>query len=210
MASWTGSRLSKSTPTATAPEAWRAHVPPRREVSRRHQPGARVADQDAVLRKRGELREFLEIVGDKPVNAYRQADGVNFKDVQLALPIYRQKSPFKGLTLVDAAKKASELRAGGEQVDLLNPITINDKIGTVSLFSNGRSRATAASSTRWRNCASSAPRTSAKARSGTLGPLMNSIACSLRRSTRAAGRSASGSSQAMSCSANQQSTGCRS
>ena len=87
-----------------------------------------------VLRKRSELREFLEIVGDKPVNAYRQVDGVNFKDIQLALPVYRQKAPFKGLTLVEAAKKTSELRAGGEKVDLLNPITINDKIGTVSLF----------------------------------------------------------------------------
>lgn len=87
-----------------------------------------------VLRKRGELREFLEVVGDKAVNTYRQKDGVNFKDVQLALPVYRQKAPFKGLTLVDAAKKSSELKARGEQVELLNPITINDKLGTVSLF----------------------------------------------------------------------------
>ena len=87
-----------------------------------------------VLRKRGELREFLEIAGDKPINAYRKVDGVNFKDVQLSLPIYRQKSPFKGLTLVAASMKSSELRAGGDHVDLLNPITINDKIGTVSLF----------------------------------------------------------------------------
>ena len=87
-----------------------------------------------VLRKRGELREFLEIVGDKAVNNYRQIDGVNFKDVQLALPVYRQKAPFKGLALIDAAKKSSELRVGGEKVELLNPITINDKIGTVSLF----------------------------------------------------------------------------
>ena len=87
-----------------------------------------------VLRKRSELREFLEIAGDKPVNAYRQVDGVNFKDVQLALPVYRQKAPFKGLTIVDAAKTTSSLRVGGEKVELLNPITINDKIGTVSLF----------------------------------------------------------------------------
>ena len=87
-----------------------------------------------VLRKRSELREFLEIVGDKPANSYRQVDGVNFKDIQLALPVYRQKPPFKGLTLVETAKKASELRAGGTKVDLLNQITINDKIGTVSLF----------------------------------------------------------------------------
>ena len=54
--------------------------------------------------------------------------------MQLSLPIYRQKPPFKGLTLVAAAKKSSELRAGGDHVELLNPITINDKIGTVSLF----------------------------------------------------------------------------
>ena len=54
--------------------------------------------------------------------------------MQLSLPIYRQKSPFKGLTLVAASTKSSELRAGGDHVDLLNPITINDKIGTVSLF----------------------------------------------------------------------------
>jgi hypothetical protein len=74
-----------------------------------------------VLRKRGELREFLEIAGDKPINAYRQTDGVTFKDVQLALPVYRQKPPFKGLTLADAAKKTSELRVGGAKVDLLNP-----------------------------------------------------------------------------------------
>ena len=75
-----------------------------------------------VLRKRGELREFLEIAGDKPVNAYRQVDGVNFKDVQLALPVYRQKPPFKGLTLIEAANKATEVRGGGAKVDLLNPI----------------------------------------------------------------------------------------
>jgi len=87
-----------------------------------------------TLRKQSELREFIEIVGDKPVNAYRQADGVTFKDVQLALPANRQRAPFKGLALVEAAKCASELRASGGKVDLLNPITINDKIGTVSLF----------------------------------------------------------------------------
>ena len=94
-----------------------------------------------VLRKRGELREFLEIVGDKPINAYTQSDGLNFKDVQLALPIYRQKAPYKGLTLVEAAQKASQLRVDGEKIDLLRPITINDKIGTVSLFFEwGKSR----------------------------------------------------------------------
>ena len=31
--------------------------------------------QKTILRKRGELREFLEIVGDKPVNQYTREDG---------------------------------------------------------------------------------------------------------------------------------------
>jgi len=89
-----------------------------------------------VLRKRGELREFLEISGDKPVNAYTQADGVRFRDTQLALPANRQRQPFKGLALVDAAKAASQLRDKGEQVQILNAITVNDKIGTVAVFFN--------------------------------------------------------------------------
>ena len=45
--------------------------------------------------KRSELREFMEIAGDKPVNAYAQVDEIKFKDIQLALPINRQKAPFK-------------------------------------------------------------------------------------------------------------------
>ena len=57
---------------------------------------AREWPMKTVLRKRSELREFVEIAGDKPVNAYRQADGVEFKDVQLALPVNRQKPPFRG------------------------------------------------------------------------------------------------------------------
>jgi hypothetical protein len=59
-------------------------------------------------------------------------DGPNFKDVQLALPICRQKARYKGLKLVEAAEKASELRACSEKIDLLSPITINDKIGSRS------------------------------------------------------------------------------
>ncbi len=94
-----------------------------------------------VLRKRGELREFIEIAGDKPINTYQQADGVKFKDIQLALPVRRQKAAFKGLSLVEAAAKATKLRTDGEKVELLNPITINDKVGTVSLFFDwGKSR----------------------------------------------------------------------
>lgn len=86
------------------------------------------------LRKRSELREFLEICGDKPINAYRQEDGVKFKDVESALPLYRQKALFKGLSLIDAAQKAAKLRNKGQVVELLSPLTINDKIGSVSLF----------------------------------------------------------------------------
>ncbi|MBS0250470.1 MAG: site-specific integrase, partial [Proteobacteria bacterium] len=86
------------------------------------------------LRKRSELREFLAICGDKPVNAYGQEDGVKFKDVESALPLYRQKALFKGLSLIDAAEKAAKLRDQGSDVEFLSPLTINDKIGTVSLF----------------------------------------------------------------------------
>ena len=87
-----------------------------------------------VLRKRGELREFLEVVGDKPINRYTQDDGVRFKDIQMDLPTNRQAKPFKGLSLADMAKLARDMGASGNKVELLNPITINDKIGTASLF----------------------------------------------------------------------------
>lgn len=87
-----------------------------------------------VLRKRGELREFLEVVGDRPITAYAEPDGVGFKDIQLSLPARRNVPPFKGLSLGAAAAKANKARAAGQTLDLLNPITINDKIGTVSLF----------------------------------------------------------------------------
>lgn len=62
------------------------------------------------------------------------ADGVKFKDIQMAPPIRRKRAPFKAVTLADTAKKASILRDAGEKVDRLNPITVNDKIETVSLF----------------------------------------------------------------------------
>jgi integrase len=88
------------------------------------------------LRKRSELREFLEICGDKPINAYGQQDGVKFKDTESELPLYRQKALFKGLSLIEAAKKAAKLRNQGQDVEFLSPLTINDKIGTVSLFFN--------------------------------------------------------------------------
>ena len=86
------------------------------------------------LRKRSELREFLEICGDKPINAYGQQDGVKFKDTESELPLYRQKALFKGLSLIEAALKAAKLRNQGQDVEFLSPLTINDKIGTVSLF----------------------------------------------------------------------------
>lgn len=87
-----------------------------------------------TLRKRAEIREFLEICGDRPINTYGQEDGVKFKDVESALPVYRQKTPFKTLSLTAAAAKATELRNKGQDVELLSPLTINDKIGSVSLF----------------------------------------------------------------------------
>ncbi len=87
-----------------------------------------------VIRKRSELREFIEIVGDKPVNTYGHESGVRFLDIQRSLPRNRQVSPFKGLSLVAAANKASQSISAGSMAEFLNPITINDKIGTVSVF----------------------------------------------------------------------------
>ena len=49
-------------------------------------------------------------------------------------PVRLAGAPFKGLPLVKAAETTAKLRTDGEKVDLLNPITINDKVGTVSLF----------------------------------------------------------------------------
>lgn len=83
-----------------------------------------------ALRWRGHLNEFLEIAGDKPVNRYTRADGVLFKDTQLALPSRRGVKPFRGLGLIAAAK----LAGGKPDVELLSPTTINDKIGCVSRF----------------------------------------------------------------------------
>ena len=163
-----------------------------------------------VLRKRGELREFLEIAGDKPINAYRKVDGVNFKDVQLSLPIYRQKSPFKGLTLVAASTKSSELRAGGDHVDLLNPITINDKIGTVSLFfewAKTRDSSVANPVADLRIQRSKSKRKGKKRQPWTIDELNRMFTA---RSTRAVGRSGTGRNGARSCCATLQSTGCRS
>lgn len=87
-----------------------------------------------VLRKRGELREFVEIVGDKPVNGYTQDDGVKFKDVQMVLPANRLMKPFRGLSLPDLAKHTRTLRASGNTIELLDPMTVKDKINTASLF----------------------------------------------------------------------------
>ena len=106
-------------------------------------------------------------------------DGLNFKDIQLALPIYRQKAPYKGLTLVEAAQKASELRAGGEKSDLLSPITINDKIGTVSLFFEwGKSRDSSVVNPTAEQQYSALQKQAQRQKSDILGALTNSIACS--------------------------------
>lgn len=87
-----------------------------------------------ILRKRAEIREFLEICGDRPINTYCQEDGVKFKDVESALPIHRQKVPFKGLSLTEVAEKAAKLREAGQDLVYPSALTVNDKIGSVSLF----------------------------------------------------------------------------
>ena len=51
-----------------------------------------------------------------------------------SVPANRQVKPFKGRPLVESARLVSELQGRGNKVDLLNAITINDKIGTIGLF----------------------------------------------------------------------------
>ncbi len=109
-----------------------------------------------LLRKRGELREFLEIAGDKPVNAYRQADGVNFKDVQLALPDLSSKA---ALQRTDARRRGQEgIRAASRRRARRASQSDHHQRQDSErsrCSSNGQSRGTAASSTRSRTSASS-------------------------------------------------------
>ncbi len=77
----------------------------------------------------------MEIAGDKPVNAYVQADGIKFKDIQLALPINRQKAPFKGLSRIEVAEegdRARERPAPMSISSIRSPSRTNS--GTVALF----------------------------------------------------------------------------
>ena len=86
------------------------------------------------LRKKSELREFVELCGDKPAHQYVQADGVAFKDAQSVLPANRQRSAFKGLGIREVVMKARDLQIEGTQFDLLSTATIRDKLNTVSGF----------------------------------------------------------------------------
>lgn len=87
-----------------------------------------------INRKIAELHEFVAIAGDKPVTTYTSSDGNLFKDVQLKLPAHRHGKGFKGLSPLEQAAQVQKLITAGETPPMLSPLTINDKIGTVSLF----------------------------------------------------------------------------
>ena len=91
-----------------------------------------------IERRRAELAEFIEIVGDRPATAYTTRDGTAFNTVQDTLPSMRNVPPFRGLSLIGAGKKATQMIADGKAITLLNPVTIKTRLARSSASSNGR------------------------------------------------------------------------
>jgi len=87
-----------------------------------------------IERRRAELAEFIEIVGDRPATAYTTRDGTAFNTVQDTLPSMRNVPPFRGLSLIGAGKKATQMIADGKAITLLNPVTIKNKVGAIKRF----------------------------------------------------------------------------
>ena len=70
-----------------------------------------------------DIREFIEIVGNKPVRTYTPADGTKYKETLLSTPSLR-----KGLGIVQAAAKADQDDPTGKIIPRLHVDTINDKL----------------------------------------------------------------------------------
>ena len=81
-----------------------------------------------------DLREFLDVVGDKPIRSYTKFDGVKFKSTLIATPAQRKTRPFQGLNMAQAAQQAEQLDAARQQIPRLHQSTINDKILVVQKF----------------------------------------------------------------------------
>ena len=81
-----------------------------------------------------DLREYMDVAGDKPIRLYTKADGVKFKETLLACPAQRKVAPFKGMNIVQAVKKAKDVDASGKTIARLHRDTINDKLMAISKF----------------------------------------------------------------------------
>ena len=81
-----------------------------------------------------DLREFVEIVGNKQIRNYTAADGTLFKDTLLAVPSQRKVAPFKGLNIAQAAKEAEKRDPQRKVIPRLHVDTINDKLMVVRKF----------------------------------------------------------------------------
>jgi len=81
-----------------------------------------------------DLREFIQIVGNRPVRTYTKALGAKFKSILLATPAQRKVKPFAGLTILEAAQLADNLDPAGTTIQRLHVDTINDKLMAVRKF----------------------------------------------------------------------------
>ncbi|MCP5082551.1 MAG: tyrosine-type recombinase/integrase [Alphaproteobacteria bacterium] len=78
------------------------------------------------------LRDFIEIVGNKPIADYAKSDAREYKAVMLDLPPnLAKRRAFHGLSLREAAKKAKS-----EGLQTMRAKTVNKRIQTVSAFFN--------------------------------------------------------------------------
>lgn len=122
-------------PTATAPT--RANPGPMLESlleSFKRESEMEGLAKKSIISDEVDLREFVAVVGNKPIRNYTKADGVKFKDTLVAAPSQRIAKPFKGLSLVRQARLATKLDPTRKTVARLHIDTINDKLMAVRKF----------------------------------------------------------------------------
>ena len=81
-----------------------------------------------------DLREFVEVVGDRPIRTYTKVHGTKFKSTLLATPAQRKGKPFAGLTILEAAQLADKQDPQHTTIQRLHADTINNKLMVVRKF----------------------------------------------------------------------------
>lgn len=81
-----------------------------------------------------DVREFMVIVGDKPVRNYTNEDGLLFKTVLRTVPSQRKVDPFKRLDIAQAAALAEKNDPDQTTIPRLHTTTVNNKIYVVGDF----------------------------------------------------------------------------